>query len=83
MDTWPGFCEQQTTTGPEKRGKAKTEEKRVEEPWRYPVLDHGTLSAASLKKARQKTAQCYTWSFAAEDVSGMFWPVFLDVYLTK
>ena len=75
MDTWPGFCEQQNTITPEKKkGKAKAEEKRVEEPWRYPVLDHGTLGAASLKKARQKTVQRYSWSFAADDVSGTFHP---------
>ncbi|KAI1794593.1 hypothetical protein LXA43DRAFT_995724 [Ganoderma leucocontextum] len=69
MDTWPGYCEQRTTTGPEKKGKGKAEEKRVEDTWRYPDLDHGTLGAASLKRARQKTTQRYSWTFAAEDVS--------------
>ncbi len=72
MDTWPGFCQQHTTTDPEKKRKA--EEKRVEDPWRYPVLDHGTLGAASLKKARQKTSQRYSWTFAAEGISGMCLP---------
>ena len=76
MDTWPGHSEQRTTTSAEKKGKGKAEEKRVEDPWRYPVLDHGTLGAASLKKVRQKTAQRYTWTFAAEDVPGMFLSIF-------
>ena len=68
MDAWPGHGDDTTAaTVSEEMGKDKTQEKRVEGPWRYPVLHHGTLGAAIL----QQHGSRYTWSFAAENSPGM------------
>ncbi|TBU65578.1 hypothetical protein BD310DRAFT_864379 [Dichomitus squalens] len=66
MDVWPGNCHEQAGTALEKKGKGKAKDKRVEEPWRYPSLDHGTIGAASLRKAHYKSRKHYSWTFAAE-----------------
>ena len=71
MDAWPGYCDEQTRAGPEKKGKRKAEGKRLEGSWQYPSLDHGTVGAASLRKAHYKSRRHYNWTFAAEDSSGM------------
>ncbi|RDX56514.1 hypothetical protein OH76DRAFT_1426024 [Lentinus brumalis] len=65
MDFWPGyFAEQETSSSQEKR-KGKAQDKRIEGPWRYPVLDHGSLAAATLVRKAKR----YEWSFAADIVT--------------
>ncbi|KAI0647297.1 hypothetical protein C8Q79DRAFT_958760 [Trametes meyenii] len=62
MDGWPVYSNGRTTAQAKGGGKGKTKDERVEGHWRYPVLDHGSLGAASLKKKYGR----YEWSFAAD-----------------
>ena len=66
MDAWPGYYAEQASS-PEK-GKGKAQDKKAEGPWRYPVVDHGSLAAATLH-AKTKGKR-YEWIFAAGDAPG-------------
>ncbi|KAH9857125.1 hypothetical protein C2E23DRAFT_771292 [Lenzites betulinus] len=62
MDAWPGYCHGQEGATANK-GKAKAgKDERIEDPWRYPILEHGSVGAATLKKKGKR----YDWSFVAE-----------------
>ncbi|KAI0672980.1 hypothetical protein C8Q78DRAFT_1022189 [Trametes maxima] len=65
MDGWPGYSYGQTATPEKNRSKGKAKDERVEGPWCYPVLDHGSLGAAILKKKYGR----YEWSFAVGEPS--------------
>lgn len=68
-DIWPGHLGEQRAASSTDKGKGKAQDKKVEGPWRYPVLDHGALGAATLQKLGKKHK--YTWTFAAEERNGM------------
>ncbi|KAI0372898.1 hypothetical protein BV20DRAFT_990286 [Pilatotrama ljubarskyi] len=59
MDVWPGYSDGQSTAPEKIKAKAKAKDERVEAPWRYPVLDHGALGAATLRKKERR----YEWTF--------------------
>ncbi|KAI0362386.1 hypothetical protein OH77DRAFT_1441905 [Trametes cingulata] len=65
MDAWPGYCDGQTAAPERGKGKAKAKDERVEAPWRYPVLDHGALGAATLRKKDRR----YEWTFVSQGKS--------------
>ena len=67
MDSWPGCSQERAASSQKEKRKSKAQDKRIEEPWRYPVLDHGSLGAATLSRKDKR----YEWSFAADNVSGM------------
>ncbi|RPD66375.1 hypothetical protein L226DRAFT_197300 [Lentinus tigrinus ALCF2SS1-7] len=64
MDSWPGCSEERDASSQKEKRKGKAQDKRIE-PWRYPVLDHGSIGAATLKRKNTR----YEWSFAADNVS--------------
>ncbi|KAI0807584.1 hypothetical protein C8Q74DRAFT_1313323 [Fomes fomentarius] len=61
MDAWPGYCDEPTAL-PAEKGKGKAQDKK-ESPWRYPVVEHGSLAAATLRS--KKWGKRYEWMFAA------------------
>ncbi|KAI0723995.1 hypothetical protein C8T65DRAFT_628157, partial [Cerioporus squamosus] len=65
MDSWPGYSAEQEAPSQSAKRKGKAQDKKIEDPWRYPVLDHGSLGAATLKRKAKR----YEWSFAADNVS--------------
>ena len=67
MDAWPGRGNNIPAPAQEK-GKGKAQGAGVEEQWRYPTLEHGTLGAATL----QRTGGRHEWAFAADKPSGMY-----------
>ncbi|KAH9945903.1 uncharacterized protein BXZ73DRAFT_37424 [Epithele typhae] len=66
MDAWPGFGEHASTANPAPNGKTKASDKKVEEPWTFPVVDYGTLGAGIL----HRNAGRYGWTFAVQQPSG-------------
>ncbi|KAI0748606.1 hypothetical protein C8Q80DRAFT_1219698 [Daedaleopsis nitida] len=66
MDAWPGHLGEQRAAPSTETGNGKAQDKKIERPWRYPVLDHGALGAATLHKQKSKGKRNYTWTFAAE-----------------
>ncbi len=66
MDAWPGYCDEQNDL-PAEKGKGKAQDKK-ESPWRYPVVEHGSLAAATLRF--KKWGKRYEWMFAAGNAPG-------------
>ncbi|KAH9901571.1 hypothetical protein C8Q73DRAFT_678269 [Cubamyces lactineus] len=58
MDAWPSYCHEQQSASEKTKGKARAKDERLENPWRYPVVEHGSLGAATLKKGRR-----FEWTF--------------------
>ncbi|KAI8989669.1 hypothetical protein BD414DRAFT_414849 [Trametes punicea] len=67
MDVWPGYSGEHASSVEKSKGKGKGKAKagRAEGPWRYPVVEHGTLGAATLKKEGRR----FEWTFASEGSS--------------
>ncbi|KAI0780690.1 hypothetical protein BD413DRAFT_702681 [Trametes elegans] len=65
MDVWPGYCGEHSTAPEKGRSKGKAKDERVEGPWRYPCLEHGSLGAATLRKRYSR----YEWSFVEGEYS--------------
>ncbi|OSD08614.1 hypothetical protein PYCCODRAFT_1380319 [Trametes coccinea BRFM310] len=62
MDVWPGYSNEQATTSQKGKGKGKAKTERAENPWCYPILEDGSLGAATLKKRGAR----FEWTFASE-----------------
>ncbi|KAI0819525.1 hypothetical protein BC628DRAFT_1402047 [Trametes gibbosa] len=60
MDAWPSYCHGKE--GTTNKGKVKAKNEKIEGPWRYPILEHGSVGAATLKRKGKH----YQWSFVAE-----------------
>ncbi|KAI0333487.1 hypothetical protein GY45DRAFT_1296833 [Cubamyces sp. BRFM 1775] len=65
MDAWPSYCHERTSSSEKAKGKARAKDERLENPWRYPVVEHGSLSAATLKKKGRRLE----WTFATRGQS--------------
>ncbi|KAI0636734.1 hypothetical protein C8Q77DRAFT_1094359 [Trametes polyzona] len=65
MDAWPAHCTGQDGVQNKGKGKGKAKDERVEGPWRYPVVEHGSLGAATLRKQGKR----YEWTFVSEGKS--------------
>ncbi|KAI9057898.1 hypothetical protein FKP32DRAFT_1597859 [Trametes sanguinea] len=61
MDVWPGYSNEQATASEKSKGKGKAKVERGEGPWRYPILEDGSLGAATLRKRGRR----FEWTFAS------------------
>lgn len=63
MDGWP--TDDRDTVDTSANGKGRKSRKALSD-WTYPVVEHGSLSAATLRRTHQRLE----WSFVAQDSSG-------------
>ncbi|CDO72936.1 hypothetical protein BN946_scf185002.g121 [Trametes cinnabarina] len=68
MDVWPNHSNEPTAAPEKSKGKGKAKVERAEGPWRYPILEDGSLGAATLKKKGNQ----FEWTFASEGHSGTY-----------